>query len=130
MVRQSPVQILNSYFGRTAHFTLSRPLNVIRNQMVALTIPTWAPAIWQPRACAFNQVTGVVDPDACAKAGRDYTWRASRASDKCTIDAPDGVPNEALEKTAPQQKVGSIRRYGCYYGENVLLYTATVIGRS
>ena len=42
MVRQSPVQILNPYFGRTVHFSLARPLNVIRNQMVALTIPTWA----------------------------------------------------------------------------------------
>jgi hypothetical protein len=131
MVRQSPVQILNSYFGRTAHFTLSRPLNVIRNQMVALTIPTWAPAIWKPRSCSFNAVTGVIDPDACAQAEKDYTWRASRASDKCVLGTDDnGEPNEALQSTGPQQKVGAVRRYGCYYGSNVLLYTATVIGRS
>jgi hypothetical protein len=130
MVRQSPVEILNPYFGRTVHFTLTRPLNVIRDQMVALTIPTWAPALWQPRACAFNQITGVVDPSACARAGQEYTWRGSRAPDKCNIQAPDGVPNEALRKTAPQTRIGSKRTYGCYYGENALLYTATVIGRS
>jgi hypothetical protein len=130
MVRQSPVQILNPYFGRTVHFALATPLNVIRDQMVALTIPTWAPAIWKPRSCSFNAVTGVIDPDACAQAEKDYTWRASRSSESCTIEAPDGVPNEALAKSSPQQKIGSVRRFGCYYGQNALLYTATVVGRS
>ncbi len=131
MVRQSPVQILNPYFGRTVHFALSNPLNVIKDQMVALTIPTWAPAIWKPRSCSFHPVTGVIDPDACARAEKDYTWRAGRAKDKCVLGTDDnGDPNEALQKTGPQQKVNSERRYGCYYGSNVLLYTATVIGKN
>lgn len=130
MVRQSPVQILNPYFGRTVHFALEKPLNVVQNQMVALTIPTWAPAIWKPRACSFNAISGVQDPDACERAGREYTWRASRASTKCEIAAPGGEPNDALQKTSPQQRVNSDRRYGCYYGENVLLYTATVVGKN
>ena len=42
----------------------------------------------------------------------------------------NGQPNEALQKTGPQQRVNSDRRYGCYYGSNVLLYTATVIGKN
>lgn len=132
IVRQSPVQILNPYFGRTVHFALSRPLNVIRKQMVALTIPTWAPAIWKPRSCSFNPISGVQDPDACERAGKDFTWRGSRATDKCklAIDPDTGEPNQALQKTGPQQKVNSERRYGCYYGENALLYTATVIGKN
>lgn len=130
MVRQSPVEVLNPYFGRTVHFALETPLNVIPNQMVALTIPTWAPAVWKPQACSFNPISGVQDPDACAQAGKDYTWRASRAASRCQIAANNGVPNEALEKTSPQQRVNSDRRYGCYYGENVLLYTATVIGKN
>ncbi len=132
MVRQSPVQILNPYFGRTVHFALSRPLNVIRKQVIALTIPTWAPAVWKPRSCSFNPISGVQDPDACARAEKDYTWRGGRAKDKCSlgIDPDTGEPNEALAKTGPQQKVDSERRYGCYYGSNVLLYTATVIGKN
>jgi hypothetical protein len=130
VVRQSPVQVLNPYFGRTVHFALERPLNVVRNQMVALTIPTWAPAVWKPRACSFNAISGVQNPDACARAGKDYTWRASRNAAQCGIGATDGVPNEALEKTRPQMRINSDRRYGCYYGENVLLYTATVIGKN
>lgn len=130
MVRQSPVQILNPYFGRTVRFSLTRPLNVLRNQMVALTIPTWAPAVWKPRACSFNPVSGVQDPDACARAEKAYTWRGSRSKGKCKLGiAGNGQPNEALQKTSPQERVGSDRAYGCYYGSNVLLYTATVIGK-
>jgi len=131
MVRQSPVEILNSYFGRTVHFALEKPLNVVRNQIVALTIPTWAPAVWKPRSCSFNPISGVQDPDACAQAEKDYTWRGSRARGKCKLGLlENGQPNEALEKTLPQQKVNSVRSYGCYYGSNVLLYTATVIGQN
>jgi hypothetical protein len=131
MVRQSPVEILNPYFGRTVRFALSKPLNVIRDQMVALTIPTWAPAVWKPQSCSFNPISGVQNPDACAQAEKDYTWRGSRADGKCKLGiANNGQPNEALQKTSPQQKIDSERAYGCYYGSNVLLYTATVIGKN
>ena len=62
----------------------------------------------------------------------NYTWRASRAVGKCRLgtDADTGEPNEALEKTRPQQKIDSVRRYGCFYGSNALLYTATIVGQN
>ena len=41
----------------------------------------------------------------------------------------DGGPNEQLQKTAPQTHLDSVRRYGCYYGGNVLLYSAIIVGR-
>jgi hypothetical protein len=130
MVRQSPVQILNPYFGRTVRFTLAQPINVLRNQMVALTIPTWAPAVWKPRSCSFNPISGVQDPDACSRAEKAYTWRGSRAKGKCKLGVlENGQPNDALKKTRPQQRVNSDRSYGCYYGSNVLLYTATMVGK-
>jgi len=131
MVRQSPVQTLNRYFGRTVHFALAKPLNVIKGQVVALTIPTWAPAFWAPRACRASSQGGYVDPTGCARAQREYTYRASRAPDKCELgyDEDDGSRNEALTKTRPQQKVGSVKRYGCYYAGYRLLYTATVVAR-
>ena len=131
MVRQSPTQILNPYFGSTVNFALNKPLNVIKNQIVALTIPTWAPAVWKPRSCSISPAGGVNDPIACNRAEKDYTWRGSRGKDKCTLgtDPDTGEPNAALKKTRPQQKVNSTKRYGCYYGSNVLLYTATVISK-
>lgn len=131
MVRQSPVQVLNPYFGRTVHFALAKPLNVIRNQVVALTIPTWAPAFWTPRACSASPLGGLNDPAGCARAKRQNTFRASRGPGKCDLgyDPDTGDRNEALRKTRPQQKVGSVKRYGCYYDGSRLLYTATVVAR-
>lgn len=131
MVRQSPVQILNPHFGTNVHFALESPLTVVRNHIIALTIPTWAPVMWRPRACNFNSTTAVLDPDACKQAEKRFTWRASRGPKLCTLgaDAETGRPNEALSKSRPQQAVNSERRYGCYYRSNALLYSATIVGR-
>ncbi len=126
MVRQSPLQVLNPYFGTTVQFALSKPLNVIKNQIVALTVPTWVPAVWRPAVCNNS----VFESPACARAERDYTWRASRGPDKCVLQAAGDTPEEVEAKVAgshPQQKVNSVKRYGCYYGANVLLYSATII---
>ena len=126
MVRQSPTQILNPYFGSTVEFALTKPLNVNKGQMIGLTIPTWAPALWKPAICndSVNE-----NPD-CDAAEEEYTWRGSRGPDYCQLGFDEnGEPNAALRKSHSQQKVGSIKRYGCYYGGNVLLYTATIVGQ-
>lgn len=101
LVRQSPLQVLNPYFGSTAIFALDHPLTVLRGQVVALTIPTWAPMF------AFN-------------IGEDNTWRGSRKAKHCSSksDIQDGHP---------QQGVGKAKQYGCYYSNARLLYTATVV---
>jgi len=131
MVRQSPTEVLNPYFGRTVHFALARPLYVMRDQLVAITIPTWAPAFWTPKSCSASSLGGVVDPVACARAKRTYTYRGSRAPDRCKLgfDPKTDKPNEALRKTRPQQVVNSVKRYGCHYKGSRLLYTATVVAR-
>lgn len=131
MVRQSPTQILNQYFGRTVHFALAKPLNVIKGQVVALTIPTWAPAFWSPKSCSPSPYGGLNDPASCARTKRANAYRADRAPDKCVLGRDDktGEPNEALRKSRPQQKVNSIKRYGCYYRGSRLLYTATVVSK-
>ncbi len=128
LIRASGTQTLNRYFGREVKFAI-RPLNVIRGDVVALTIPTWAPAFWVPMACQPG-VTGRSNPATCARAQKANTWRGSRAPDKCAIgtNARD-LPNEALRKSHPHQKVNSIKRYGCYYDGGRLLYKATVVAR-
>jgi len=101
LVRQSPVQILNPYFGSTPVFALAHPLSVLRGQIVALTIPTWAPMF------AFN-----VDDD--------NTWRGSRLPKQCSS-------KEDIQGGHPQQGVRKTKTYGCYYSNARLLYTATVV---
>src|SRR5215471_16854936 len=89
LVRQSPLEVLNPYFGSTPVFALDHPLTVLKGQVVALTVPTWAPMF------AFN----VTDED---------TWRGSRLPDHC-------ASKEDIQGGHPQQGVGKTKTYGCYY---------------
>lgn len=101
LVRQSPLQVLNSYFGSTVIFALDHPLSVLQGQVVALTVPTWAPMF------AFN-------------VEEDNTWRGSRLPEHCSS-------KEDIQGGHPQQGVGKAKTYGCYYSNARLLYTATVV---
>jgi hypothetical protein len=101
LVRQSPLEVLNPYFGTTPVFALEHPLTVLQGQVVALTIPTWAPMF------AFN-----VDAD--------NTWRGSRLPEHC-------ASKEDIQGGNPQQGVGKTKTYGCYYSNARLLYTATLV---
>ena len=101
LVRQSPLQVLNPYFGSTAIFALAHPLNVVQGQTVALTIPTWAPMF------AVN-------------VSEDNTWRGSRLPKHCSS-------KQDIQGGHPQQGVGKTKTYGCYYSNARLLYTATVV---
>ncbi|HEV7771141.1 MAG TPA: hypothetical protein VGO66_10875 [Solirubrobacterales bacterium] len=101
LVRQAPLQVLNSYFGSTPIFALEHPLSVLQGQVVALTIPTWAPMF------AFNVEA-------------DNTWRGSRLPRHC-------ASAEDIQNGHPQQGVGKTKTYGCYYSNARLLYTATLV---
>lgn len=101
LVRQSPLKILNPYFGTTPVFALDHPLTVLKGQIVALTIPTWAPMF------AFG-------------VSADNTWRGSRLPEHC-------MSKEDIQGGHPQQGVGKTKTYGCYYSEARLLYTATLV---
>ena len=98
---QSPVEDLSQYLGQTTTFTLDTPIRVKPNNIVALTVPTWAPAF------AINQAANT-------------KWQASRKRGKCnnTDDILAGTPQDAL---------GSQRSYGCTYNTARLLYSATVV---
>jgi hypothetical protein len=101
LVRQSPLEVLNPYFGSTPIFTLDHPLSVLRGQIVALTVPTWAPMF------AFNVSEG-------------DTWRGSRVTGHC-------ASKQDIQGGHPQQGVGKTKTYGCFYSSARLLYTATLV---
>jgi hypothetical protein len=101
LVRQSPLEVLNPYFGSTPVFALKHPLTVLQGQVVALTVPTWAPMF------AFN-------------ISSENTWRGSRLPEHCSS-------TEDIQDGNPQQGVGKTKTYGCYYSNARLLYTATLV---
>jgi hypothetical protein len=98
LVAQSPVMRLQPYFGTTVQFPLETTLVVKPGDVVALSVPTWTPAL----ALGF---------------GHDTSWRASRGRTACTNT---GLPTS-------QTSLGSTIQYFCLYGTARLTYTATLI---
>ena len=97
LLQQSPLEELDDFFGSTPTFALTDPLRVKPGNYVALTVPTWAPAL------------GLGLP-------RDNSWLASRQPD-C----------ENVSQRAATQSIGGIRHYGCTYRTARLLYSATYV---
>ncbi len=96
---QGSVKVLSPYLGQTVKFSAN--LDVEKDDIVGLTVPTWAPAFAQ----------GLPATNA---------WRASREPGKC-INSTD------VRQGEPHQKLGTRATYGCRYSTARLLYTVTVV---
>ncbi len=96
---QGSVKVLTPYLGQTVKFGAS--LEVEKGDIVAVTVPTWAPAFAQE--LPSNEV-----------------WRASRAPGTCTNSTD-------IRQGEPLEKVGTRATFGCKYSTARLLYTATLV---
>ena len=96
---QSDAFPLQSFFGQTVQFPLYTSLRVRRGWIIALSIPTWAPAL---------AVSGL---------DNSFAWRASRVK-PCSTNP---------ERQPPQVTPGSVRQYFCTYRPARLTYSATLI---
>jgi len=97
--RQGAIKVLSPYLGQTVKFGSN--LKVEKDDIVGLTVPTWAPAFAQNLDAA-------------------NVWRASREPGACK-NATD------IRQGEPQQKPGSRATYACKYTTARLLYTATLV---
>lgn len=98
LISQSPLVQLQPYFGMTAQFPLATTLPVKRGDVIALTVPSWAPAL----ALGFDSAT---------------SWRASRPKKQCSTTGT---------QTAHVQ-IGAAVQYFCLYTTARLTYSATLI---
>ncbi|MCW3018006.1 MAG: hypothetical protein JWN10_314 [Solirubrobacterales bacterium] len=98
LVAQSPLVKLQPYFGKTAQFPLETTIPVKKGYIVALTVPSWAPAL----ALGFAANT---------------SWRASRPKAGCT----------STSSQTTQTTIGSAVQYYCLYQTARLTYSATLI---
>jgi hypothetical protein len=98
LVATGPTVKLEKYFGKTAQFPLERSIPVKKGYIVALTVPTWAPAL----ALGF---------------GKDTSWRASREKKQCA----------STSSQSTQTSIGSSVQYYCLYQTARLTYSATLV---
>jgi len=98
LIASSPTVKLEKYFGKTAQFPLERSIQVKKGYIVALTVPTWAPAL----ALGF---------------GKDTSWRASREKKQCA----------STSSQSTQTSIGSEVQYFCLYQTARLTYSATLV---
>jgi hypothetical protein len=95
LLQQSELFNLEPYFGSTPTFALRRSLPVLKGNIIAITVPTWAPAF----------AHGLEN---------DNAWRSSHHDDDCTA---------AMPPAAAQMSLNSLRIYGCFYRTARLLYS-------
>jgi hypothetical protein len=98
LIASSPLVKLQSYFGKTAQFPLETTIPVKKGYVVALSVPTWAPAL----ALGFANNT---------------SWRASRPKSGCT----------STSSQTDQTTIGGPVQYFCLYQTARLTYSATLI---
>lgn len=96
LVGLSPLEHLQPDFGKTAQFQLTTPIHVVKGDVLALSVPTWLPAL----ALGYQRTT---------------SWRASRSTSQCmdvTIQTFQSV-------------IGSSAAYDCLYEKALITYSAT-----
>ena len=98
LLRQSPLFRVDHFFGSSPTFVFDSPIKVSKGNIVAITVPTWAPAF------AVNL-------------SHSNWWRSSRAKGKC----------DNVSQHAAQEAQGKVVVYGCTYFRARLLYTVTYV---
>jgi hypothetical protein len=95
---ESPIVHVQPYFGKTADFALAHSIAVRPGDVIALTVPTWVPALE-------------------LGAGRKAAWRASRSKAQCT----------SVTVNTAQTDPGSVLQYYCIYRTALVAYSAIEI---
>jgi hypothetical protein len=97
-VGQGEPQKLTPFFGTTVQFALPKAIPVKKGWVVALTVPTWAPAL----------AVGL---------GADTSWRASRGKGTCEDTSTQTIQTQANQ----------LAQYYCLYRTARLVYSATLV---
>lgn len=98
VVAKGPMTTLTEYFGQTVQIPLVRTLRVRKNDVVGITVPTWAPLLQ-------------------LSLGGDTSWRSSQAKDGCA----DTQTQSALLGSR------GAAQFTCLFRNQRVTYSATLI---
>jgi hypothetical protein len=98
LLAQTPTFDITDLMGTAPTFVLDKPLSVRKNYIVALTTPTWVPAL----ALGLD---------------KKFSWNASRLKTRC----------DSVSRSAQQTKLMSVKVFGCSYSTVRMYYTATYV---
>jgi hypothetical protein len=98
LLAQSPTFDIADLLGTAPTFVLDKALKVRKEYIVALTTPTWVPAL----ALGLD---------------KKFSWNASRVKTRC----------DSVSRSAQQTKLMSVAVFGCSYSTVRMYYTATYV---
>jgi hypothetical protein len=98
VIAESPLYHVQPWFGHVVQFPLTTTLPIRAGDVVALTVPTWAPVL------AIN-----LDP-------KKFSYRASRSSQCTTINIQSA-----------QLNIGDNTQYRCFFNATRVEYSATEV---
>ncbi len=100
LVRQSPLEMLNPYFGSTPIFALDHPL----------------------RSCAARS-----SPSPCPPGRRCSPSTSPKKTPGAAAASKTTAPQRKTSRGGIRSRGRKIKTYGCYYSNARLLYTATLV---
>jgi hypothetical protein len=103
---QSPVYGIESQLGQVAEIPLVTPLPVVRGEILALTVPTWAPVL------SFDLSTTA------------FSYSQSR---KQTVTSSGSSCNTSAGASLAQETIGELSYYSCNYQGTRVEYSALEI---
>jgi len=101
LVNQSAVFDVRSWFGKKAWFVPKKRIHVARGDVIALTLPTWAPVL-------------------ATDLRRRERWRSSRKPGHC----------DELERDRARETIDEITKFRCRHSTARLLFTALVVRKT
>jgi len=99
LLKQTQPFKMEPYFQSTQSYALHTPFRVHKDDIVAITAPSWLPAF-------------------AHSLPSDNAWRTSHSGSECTASTPP---------SAAQEKIGSTKVYGCFYRGARVLYSVTYV---
>jgi len=99
LLKETQAFKMEPYFSSTQSYALHTPFRVHKDDIIAITVPSWVPAF-------------------AHSLPSDNAWRTSHSGSECTASTPP---------SAAQEKIGSTKVYGCFYRGARVLYSATFV---